>query len=389
MTKSMYRLGGAGLAGALVALVVGCGGGSSPAAPARTAPPGGGFKPGAVVFGVIAPLSDPRGGQVRDGAELAAADLNVRGGVLGRQVNVQAADDGCTETGARAAARKLRAFAAGAVGGVCDDAARVAARELGAGLPFLVTSANDPAIVSAKRTPTAYLTNGTPYQSALAAVHWLAYARAQKLAVLTDGDAASKRLGEDVLGLSAPVPKPVAEQVVEDVGVSVKATLAAEPDTVYWAGDAARGGEVLKALKAAGFDGAFVASAASERSAFITAAGEAADGAYVVAPASPQNLPAAADFAARFEREHGHAPTLDALQAYEGVRALAQALTQSGKVEAERNSTELAGIDPAFETFLGTGLAFASDHTIKYDNNIVLRVEGGKLVVENLLRSDG
>ena len=28
-------------------------------------------------------------------------------------------------------------------------------------------------------------------------------------------------------------------------------------------------------------------------------------------------------------------------------------------------------------------------HTIKYDSNIVLRVDGGKLVVENLLRSDG
>src|SRR6185503_12200981 len=122
-----------------------------------------------------------------------------------------------------------------------------------------------------------------------------------------------------------PVPKPVSEQVVKDVDVSVKATLAAEPDTVYWAGDAARGGEVLKALKAAGFDGSFVASAAAERPDFVAAAGEAADGAYVIAPASPQNLPAAADFATRFEKEYGHAPTVDALQAYEGVRTLAQA----------------------------------------------------------------
>jgi len=326
---------------------------------------------------------------VRDGAELAAADLNVRGGVLGQQVKIQAADDGCTAAGARAGARKLKALVAGAVGGVCDDAARVAARELGSGLPFLVTSANDPKIVSAERTPTAYLLSGTPYQSALAAVHWLAYARAQKLAVLTDPDAASKALGEQVVGLSAPVPKPVSEQVVKDVDVAVKAALASEPDTVYWAGDATRGGELLKALKAAGFDGSFVASAESEDQAFVTAAGDAADGAYVIAPASPQNLPAAADFASRFERRHGHAPTVDALQAYEGVRTLAQAVTQSGKVEAERNSAELAQIDAAFETFLGAGSAFASDHTIKYDNNIVLRVDGGKLVVENLLRSDG
>ena len=33
-------------------------------------------------------------------------------------------------------------------------------------------------------------------------------------------------------------------------------------------------------------------------------------------------------------------------------------------------------------------LAFASDHTIKYDNNIALKVDGGKFVVDNTLRSD-
>jgi len=384
----MSRLGGAGLAGALAALVVGCGGGSSPAAPARTAPPGGGFKPGNVTFGVLAPLSDPRGRDVREGAELAAADLNVRGGVIGQRAKIVSADDGCTAAAGRAGAQKLGAFVAGVVGGVCADAAKAAARELD-GVPLLVTSANAPSIVSARKTPTAYLTNGTPYQSALAAVHWLAYARAQKLAVLTDGDRASRSLGEQVLGLSAPVPKPVSEQVVKDVGVSVKAALAGEPDTVYWAGAAERGGALLAALRAAGYDGAFVASAEAEDPAFITAAGAAADGAYVIAPASPQNLPEAADFAARFKQAFGHAPGFDALQAYEGVRALAQAVTQSGKVQAERNALELTQLDKTFETVLGGELSFASDHTVKYDNNLVLRVDGSELVVENTLRSDG
>ncbi|MDA0180465.1 ABC transporter substrate-binding protein [Solirubrobacter phytolaccae] len=385
----MYRLGGAGLAGALAALVVGCGGGgSSPAAPARTVPPGGGFKPGNVTFGVLAPLETARGQEVRQGAELAAADLDVRGGVLGQRVKIVAEDDGCTAGGGEAAALKLRAVAAGVVGGVCEDAAKAAARAMD-GVPLLITSANAPGVVSAKRTPTAYLTNGTPYQSALAAVHWLAYSRAQKLAVLTDDDRASAALGKEVLGLSAPVPKPVSEQVVEDVDVSVKATLAAKPDTVYWAGAPARGGELLAALRDAGFDGTFVASAASESPEFIAAAGAAADGAYVIAPASPQNLPEAADFTARFKAKFGREPGSDALQAYEGVRALAQAVTQSGKVEPERNATELTQLDPSFETLLGGELAFASDHTVKYDNNLVLRVDGTAFVVENTLRSDG
>lgn len=386
----MSRLGGAGLAGALVALAVGCGGGGADAPkPAATAPPGGGFKAGNVSFGVLAPLGSPQGVQVLQGAELAAADLNVRGGVLGQRVKVASADDGCKTVAAVAGAKQLRALGvAGVAGGVCANAAQAAARELD-GLPFLVTSANAPEIVSAKRTPTAYLTNGTPYQEALATVHWLAYARAQRLAVLTDVDRASDRLGDEVVGLSSPVPKPVSQQAVEHVGEAVKATLAAEPDTVYWAGAPARGGQLLAALREAGFDGDFVADARAESPAFVAGAGEAADGAYVIAPASPQNLPAAADFARRFTARFKREPTLDALQAYDGVRALAQAVTQSGKVDAERNSAELAQLDATFETFLGPGLAFASDHTRRFDNNIVLRVDGGALVVENLLRSDG
>ena len=61
----------------------------------------------------------------------------------------------------------------------------------------------------------------------------------------------------------------------------------------------------------------------------------------MIAPASPQNLPEAAEWAKRFEARFKHAPGFDALQAYEGVRALAQAITQSGKVDRERNSQEL------------------------------------------------
>jgi branched-chain amino acid transport system substrate-binding protein len=153
------------------------------------------------------------------------------------------------------------------------------------------------------------------------------------------------------------------------------------------ASPAAAGGKLLAALTAAGFDGAFIASQESESPAFAAAAGDAAEGAFVIAPATPRNLPEAAEWAARFEKRFGHEPGLDALQAYDGVRALAQAVTQSGKVDHDRNSQELQVLDSSYTTFLDSGLSFASDHTIKYDNNIVLKVQGGKLVVENTLRS--
>ena len=404
--RSKSRIGGAGVAGALaVLLAAGCGGGGNgkPAgAPSagpkpKVATGGGGFRPGKVSFGVLAPLTgdeSQRGQDLVDGAKLAMTDLNIQGGVLGQKVALVTYDDGCDAKDSRRGALTLKGSdVAGAVGGICTTAASAAARALGTTKPFLVTSANAPGIVNAKQTPNAYLTNGTPYQSALAAVHWLAYLTAQRLAVITEDDKANKYLGAQVLGLSSPVPAPVSEQAVPasttDWSSSVKAALAGKPDTVYFAGSAKNAGGLLAALRQAGYDGKFIASEQSDNSQFIAAAGEAAEGAYVIAPATPQNLPKAASWATRFELEFKHPPGLDAFQAYDAVRALAQAVTQSGKVDAKRNSQEVGLISGDFSTFLGTGFSFARDHTIKYDNNIALVVKGGRFKVANTLRSEG
>ncbi len=395
---------GAGIAGALALLalaVSGCGhsGGDSADKPTGSEAPAAaaGFLPGQVSFGVLAPLSGPqgeRGQDLVDGAKLAAADLNVRGGVNGHKVALVTHDDGCDATDGRASAKALKGTeVAGALGGICASAATAAARTLGSGLPFLVTSANTPSIVSAKRTPTAYLINGTPHQAALATVHFLSYQTAQRLSVVTEDSSGSKFLGDEVLGLSAPAPKPLGQQTVPvattDWTTYVKAALHGDPDAVYWAGSAAGGGAFLAALRAAGYAGKFIASSESESEEFLSAAGEAAEGAFVIAPASPQNLPEAADWAARFEKLYGRPPGFDALQAYDGLRALAQAVTQSGKVDRERNSQELALLDQTYTTFLGdAGLAFASDHTMRYDNNIALEVKDGAFAVANTLRSN-
>ena len=70
------------------------------------------------------------------------------------------------------------------------------------------------------------------------------------------------------------------------------------------------------------------------------------------------------------------------------MRALAQAVTQSGKVDRDAQRRELAVLDGSYKTLLGDrGLSFSPDHTIKFDNNIALKVDGGKFVVDNTLRS--
>ena len=383
---------GAGVAGALVAfMVAGCGGGSHAPKPSATpSKPGGAvYQPGDVSFGVLAPTSGAqaqRGQDLVDGAKAAIAEINIRGGVNGHKAALVTYDDGCDAKKARAAAVAVKGSeAAGALGGICTSAASAAARTLGEELPFLVTSANSPGIVSARRTPTAFLTNGTPYQAALATSHWLVFQRAQRLAVVTADDRPSQYLGDQLVKLTSPVPKTVAQEVAgSDWAANAQAALKGKPDVVYWAGSATGATELFAALKEAGFDGKFVASAESETADFAAKA----DGAYVIAPASPQYLPGAKAWTKAFQARFKRAPGFDALQAYEGVRALAQAVTQSGKVDRTRNSRELAVLASPYKTLIGDEtMAFSTDHTVKYDNNIALKVQGGKFVIDNALRS--
>src|SRR5688500_14504675 len=63
-----------------------------------------------VLIGVAGPMTGKDawfGEQLQRGAELAVADLNAAGGVLGEQVQLMTADDFCDPEQAVAAARKL------------------------------------------------------------------------------------------------------------------------------------------------------------------------------------------------------------------------------------------------------------------------------------------
>jgi branched-chain amino acid transport system substrate-binding protein len=168
-----------------------------------------------------------------------------------------------------------------------------------------------------------------------------------------------------------------------------RTALASDADTIYFAGPPDASGKLLAALRAAGFKDRFIADSRSESPGFLSAAGQAAEGAYVITPASPENLPQAAAWSKRFAKRFGHEPGRDAMLAYDALRALAQAVTQTGKIDPRLNGAQLPRLDTgAYDGFLGDGLQFAADHTVKYDSNIALTVSGGKFKVESTLRSE-
>jgi branched-chain amino acid transport system substrate-binding protein len=354
---------------------------------------------GTIAFGVLAPSSGAgdahaRARDLADGANMAAAEINDHGGVLGRRLVLDVVDDACSPPIAYEAAKSFSedGGVAGVIGGACDDAAAREIPVIDAGrIPFLVTTANRADLITPDVAST-YLMNGTLYQQALSLVYWMNYRHAQRLAIVGDSSSDSQVLGKNVIRLIDQVPRLVSLQTVRvgkrDLETEAKAAVASRPDFVLWTGSAASGGALAKALHDTGFKGTFTASAASESPAFLDAAGPGgAVGAFVTATASPQNLPNAAAWRQRFQAVYHQAPGLDALQAYDAVRTLAQATRQAGDTDGAKIAANLTKLSEKLTTFLGA-IRFARDHTLLYDNRVILVVKQRGFTWERSLRTD-
>ncbi|MCW3841175.1 branched-chain amino acid ABC transporter substrate-binding protein [Micromonospora yasonensis] len=349
---------------------------------------------GEITFGVLAPLSGDmaeRGQDLVDGAQLAAAELNDQGGVLGRQVKLAVEDGGCAPaTGEQGATRLAAKSVAGVVGGLCENAAVAAANAVAAeGTPFLVSSARADRLIEAG-LPSVFPMEGTVYQEALAAVHWMGYRSAQRVVVLADGSPASQRLSglvtDRVKADGLTVSRQSAEANRPDLAGLVSTVTAAKADFVYWTGAAEPGGRLVSALRQAGYTGYFMASSESDSPEFLQAAGAAAEDAFLTTAAGPRLLPAAADWAARFKDRFRRDPGRDAMQAYDALRAMAQAVRQAADTAPSKVVDNLPRLE-GFTTFTGT-LRFAADHSLRYDNYVIAQVRGGTFTLASKLRTD-
>jgi branched-chain amino acid transport system substrate-binding protein len=376
---------------AVASLAAGCGGGKkSDEAPQLK---------GAVTFGVLAPVArvgefGTRAKDLTDGAKLAVNEINAGGGVLGRKLQLEVVDDACSAPVAYEAAKAFLSDddVAGVIGGMCDEAAE---REVpvidSTGIPFLVTSATADDLVN-QDTQSTYLMNGTVYQQALSATFWMNYKQATRLAVFQDSTPESKDLAQQTIGLVDETPKVVGLQTVDpgdpNLETIAKAALVSKPNFVYWTGAAATGGALAKALKDAGYKGTFTASAASESPEFLKAAGpDGAEGAFVTATATGENTPTAARWTQQFKLLYKRDPGLDALQAYDAVRTLAHSIQKAKSTDGAKVLKRLQTVDTSLTNFLGV-VRFAADHTLLYDNRVILEVKKGAFAWNRSLRTD-
>jgi branched-chain amino acid transport system substrate-binding protein len=389
----------AALTALLVTLLAAACNGAEPAPPSPAAPPP---TPGPItvaqgariVIGVSTALS---GSQAAVGQDLAnAVDLAVRDfgrPVKGREITVQREDDGCNDPEkATAVAERLAAApgVAGVIGPMCTTGAQ-AANDVyeAAGIPHITPSAtrNDLSDQGERFFfRTAWRDDAQSRTQARYARDGLV---AGDVTVVDDGEPYGKTLADafvpefEAAGGSVLSRERITRGATDFSGLA-RQIVSQQPAAVVFEGFDPEGALVLRALREAGYTGAFIGpdSLLNVRD-FVAAAGAASEGAIVTGGLTPDDA-----FIERFTAAYGRAPaTPFVLQAYDATRVLLTAI-ESVAVEGDGGALtiEPARLAQALRTQSFAGLTGTlrfdewgdrTDATAREAGLAIYRVTGG------------
>ncbi|MEV5707563.1 branched-chain amino acid ABC transporter substrate-binding protein [Actinoallomurus sp. NPDC052274] len=350
---------------------------------------------GPILLGMDIPLSGSSadiGPYMKNGAQMAIDEINAKGGVLGRKLELRAEDDACDPKTAVAAANKLvAANVAVSVGGYCSGATLptlpVFDRRK---IPMIIPAANSTELVDQKLKHV-FFVNGTGDQQAVAAMTWMTKSGAKKVALLHDNTSYSKDIavrtaaeldkpgGPDKATLDAVNPGE------SDYSANVTNVLRKNPDFIYWTGYYQEGGLILRQLRQAGYKGRFMVADGSVDAKLVKiAGGTAAEGAYATMTQTPDTIQGAENWIATYKQKFGADPGPYSTQSYDAVRVAAEAIKKAGGTDGDKLATALEGIN-GLQLFSGP-LKFTDRHTLTSGGFVILVVKNGKFVLQDALK---
>jgi len=336
-----------------------------------------------IKIGVMVPTSGTEayyGNDMYQSYQLAVKEINAAGGILGRQVELYLADDGCDANMASQAAAKIIATGVDfVVGGYCSGATIPALRQYyDEGLIMLVSAANSTEI-TAQGLDKVFMINSPGTHALLTLIDLCKVLGTKKVALIHQGDAYTKDLSDLC---EAGLPKAGIEiatvQVMEknapDVSAIVTAIRNSGADFVYWCGYHADGSNVIKQLRQGGYEGDIAVGDGSASVELITACGPAGEGVYVTSPPFVEFAAGGEKFVADFKAMHNMDPGTYATLCYDTIYVLKKAIERANSFETnavrdEIQKTEYQGLSGLIK--------FTADREPAVSNFIILQIENG------------
>jgi branched-chain amino acid transport system substrate-binding protein len=308
-----------------------------------------------VRIGVAAPLTGPyawAGATTERGAEVAVADLNAAGGVLGEPIELILADDYCDPDQAVAAAHKLIADGVVAVfGHQCSGAAIPASKIYSdARIPMVASEATNPKLTEQGFTNVFRVVGRDDLQGRIAgdllAERW----GDKPIAIVHDGQTYGKGLAEETRkrlherGIDEAVFAAI-EPGKADYWDIVQEMQAMAVEVLYYAGYQHEAALIIRQAREHGYELQLVAGDGISNEDFGLVAGLASDGTLMTLSPSPSG-PGAAAFAAKFAND-----LQPPFPIYAAIQVWAQAVEQAATFETEAVAAALRSHE--FDTVLG------------------------------------
>jgi branched-chain amino acid transport system substrate-binding protein len=314
-----------------------------------------------ILIGLAGPLTGDNaafGTQMKSGADLAIADINKAGGVLGQKVQEITVDDACDPKTAVSAANTLVSDGVVMVDGHFCSASSIPASK--------VYSDNGILEITPASTNPAYTDEGTPFtfrvcgrddqQGKVAAEYIADHFKGAKIAVLDDNSTYGKGIADQVRANLAKLGVTVAYNTSYTAGDKDYSALISRLkqqgiSLVYIGGYYSDSGLIIRQGATQGFTPQYISEDAAMTAALWQIAGPAAEGMLMTFPPPAEQDQAAAKVVAELAALKQD-PTGYVLYSYAAIQVWAEAAQKAGSTDASKVGAELKSGGP-WPTVLG------------------------------------
>jgi branched-chain amino acid transport system substrate-binding protein len=287
------------------------------------------------------------GDQMKHGAERAVADINAKGGVLGKILELNVGDDVCDPKQAVAVANDFVSKGVVFVAGHFCSGSSIPASSVyhEEGILQITPASTNPKFTedaAAKGWGTVFRTCGRDDQQGSFAGAWVAqHYKGKNVAVIDDKSTYGKGLADLTKAAmnSAGLTEVVHEEITageKDYSALVSKLKAANVDVIYFGGYHPEAALIVKQSREQGLKAPLLSGDSLNTQEFATLAGTASDGVMFTNAAEARNLPSAKAVVQEFRDHDKFEPEGYTLSTYAAIQVWAQAVTKAGTTDPQK-----------------------------------------------------
>jgi branched-chain amino acid transport system substrate-binding protein len=282
------------------------------------------------------------GVQLKEGAEQAVADINAKGGVLGKQLVLEIGDDACDPKQAVSVANKFAGDKVVFVDGHFCSSSSIPASKVYTeeGILMMTPASTNPKFTDEGSWNTFRDCGRDDQQGAVAGAYLAKEFKGRKIAILHDNSAYGKGLADETkknlnkAGVTEALYTPYVPGE-KDYSALVSRMKQAGIDVIYIGGYHTETGLIIKQSKEQGMNATFVGGDALVTSEFWQITGSQGEGTIMTFPSDPRVRPSAKDVVAAFKAKNID-PEGYVLYAYAAIQIWAEAATKAGTTDPKK-----------------------------------------------------